>query len=199
MDFQNARLHEGDQAAQVPDDKGLFGFLSAREPDGFDSVGKPGEGVFLEEALFAGPVRAADQRKRASYDVGENIIGDARAVFGKAELGEPLAFPENPIGMGQGHTRDFDRTSFFRSHRASLLLPGFPGKSASACPASRRLAMLHFELHLRGGLVLAQALERGLPEPHVLRPSAKLDFANQFRLDEHSAPALGRAQRIAEG
>ena len=146
--------------------------------------------MFLVEAIAALSVRASHERQRPARDEGEDVFCDLGVIFREPELGQPLALPKNAVRMGQPDACEFDVSAFCRLGGCARFFVRWP----DTC-----VLTWHFELHLRCGLVLAQSLECGLPQSLILRPAAKLDFRDEFRLDENEAAPFFRRERFCEG
>ena len=89
----------------------------------------------------------------------------------------PSILPQNPVGVGEmGFLKDRG--------------PGVCGGRG-----------LHGRLphNLPGILVLAQALEGGLPDHAVMRPPAELDLGDELRLDPLHSPTGSAGSLLAKG
>ena len=198
VNFQHIGLHQIDEPAKVMDDDGFFGFaIFLLNVSDFHRVRQPRKRMFLKEAVAALTVRASNERKRPARDMGEDIICDLGVIFREPELRKPLALPEDAVGMGQPDARKLDVSARCRLAVSARfpLRRCFPLGRGAVGPG---LLAWHFELHLRSGLVLAQALERGLTQSLVVRPAAKLDFRDELRFNEYEAAPFVRGQRVCE-
>src|SRR5579883_1058774 len=112
MDFEDIGLNEIDEPAKVVDDNGFSFRVLFGNTDDFNRVGQTGKRVLLEETFPLAAIRAAHQRKRPFDDVRENVIGDLGIIFGKAEFGYSLSFPQYPVGMGELYASKLDGIPF---------------------------------------------------------------------------------------
>ena len=158
MDLENAGLHQSEKATEVSDRHCLV----IAHADALDQIlieARPG--VFLEEALLLRTAWATQERQRPVHDLRQDPIGNLGIELSEPELGDALILPQDPVGVGE----------------TGLLKDRGPG----VCGGRG----LHGRLphNLAGILVLAQALERALPDHAVMRPPTELNFGNELRPD----------------
>ena len=104
----------------------------------------------------------------------QNPISDVGIELGEPLFGDPGLLPQDALGMGQSYAGE----------TGSRLL--------SRCCGRRR----HFQGDVGGGLVLAQALERGVENEPVPAPGAELDLADELRLGPAHALLGARGQCV---
>jgi len=103
MDFEDVHLGEGDDGfGGVEGDVGFGGGGGfVLDVDGLDAGRDPGVDVLLEEAGFAGALRAANEREWAVGDVRKDAVGGDGVVVGELLLGEAGSGVEDFVGMGK--------------------------------------------------------------------------------------------------
>src|SRR5262245_49652419 len=97
-------------------------------------------GMLGEEALLADAGRRAKQAERASHNMRENPFRDVGIELSEALFGDPGLLLQDTFRMGEPYAREIS---------GGLLL--------FRCSGRR-----HLQGDVGGGLVLAQALERGV-------------------------------------
>jgi len=121
--------------------------------------------VLLEEHLALDAGRTAQHHDRPAFEVRQHAVGDHRVVACEVDLRELQGRVHDPIRM-----RDLDA-----EHR--VLASRLRGTVA------RRRGIRNLAHDLRGGLVLAQTLERRMAQVAVARPLGEVDLGDERRLD----------------
>ena len=169
MQFQPARLADGDQAAEVGDGDIGPTFAQVDRPQ---TRMAPRHEVTLEEALTDDAVRCADDGDGPVEDVGQQAFGHRLVIedqVGLADGGVVIRRgPQNLVGVRDAYARD--------DHVSGLGRGWLRGGG-----------------HVGGRLVLAQALKGGLTQEAVLGIARVFDLGDQDGNDPvHLVLRLGR-------
>src|SRR4029079_490986 len=155
VNFQDASLHEGNNAADIVYGNDLVPFFR----DEMQVLnGNSGTCMLLEKALPAGPLRTTQQGDRSPDNMRAHPLPGLDVIFGKIALGNARIIPVNAVGMSEmnaGNGVMFGRCA------------AFYGRCTAGGGNGR------FTHTLFGRLVLAHALERCLTYPVAVRPAAE--------------------------
>ena len=102
MDFQHARLHQGEQAVEIVDREQLLALIVLHALDVLADETRAC--VLLEEALPSDPVGAAQQGERAIYQMRCDVLPRGGVIVGKLLLGDLGVGPIDAVRVGE-----FDR------------------------------------------------------------------------------------------
>ena len=131
-----------------------------------------------KKRLAADAVGRADDRAGPALDVRHHPVADRLVVVRQVELGDRLAV----AGVGPQRLVGMEMVTPMTHGRAA----GLRGSGLSPASGSAQLRLVGWRgrlgLDLRRGLVLAQALERGLAHIAVAGPAGELDLGDQFGL-----------------
>ena len=159
----------------------------------FQEIGGALHSVTLKEFLTLDAIRRADNGTRPAFQMADHPAPHRFEIAGEIELGYAFAVtavrPQLLVGLGDNHAHHFGG---FALRLSGPRLTGF-GRGLAGGFGDFGDGRI-FRPYLVGRLVLAQPLERSLPDIPAVGPADELDFGDEF--GPYPMHVAGFARRI---